>query len=623
MMTLLDEVVETAFRGWAPPTELTVSQFADAEIVVATGPLTGTRWSSDFAPYQRGIMDAFHEPGVQIVAVMGSSQWGKTATAVNFVCYHIAHDPCSILVVMPTVEPMAKDFAKNRLDPTIKASPMLSAVVDKRRAKDATNTTLSKTFRGGFIAMAGANSAASLASRPVRVLVCDEIDRYPPSLPGEGAPIAIAMKRTTTFRGRRRILLTSSPTKAGGPIHSWFQAGDQRRYFVPCPACHTMHPFEWRQVRWVENDPKTARLHCPACDYGIDEAERVAILQDGEWRAEAVDRPDTSVVSFHLWEAYSPLSSLREIVAGFLRARSFQKQGDQEEMRTWQNTTLGEAVEPDAGEGADPSPLFERRELYPSGIDVPNGACLLTMGVDVQDDRLELLVIGWGPGEESWLVDRQTLPGNTDGPDPWAALDEVLDRPYLHETGQHLTIDSTFIDSAGHRTANVYDYVARKGARKVYASIGRDGQRLLVSRPSIQSWGRTSRKVPLYTIGVDAAKALVVSRLKLTKFGPGFMHFPREDWADQELFEQLTSEVLMKKFTKGMPVMVWRKRRARNEGLDCAVLALAALKHQSRNLETTARDLTAKASGGRVVPVVATKREPFLKPMPDFWKGRR
>jgi phage terminase large subunit GpA-like protein len=570
-------LLQSVRRGYLPPPELRVSEFSDEHVMVTSGPLAGSHWQTSFAPYQRGILDAFHERGVEIVVVMGSSQWGKTACAVNVVAYHMAHDPCPIQVVEPTVDPMAKDFARNRLEPVIAATPILSDVVSKKRAKDASNTTLQKTFRGGSVTIGGANSASSLAARSTRLLVLDEIDRYPAELPGEGNTLAIALKRTTAYRSRRRILMLSSPTLVGAPIHTWHQRGDQRRYYVPCPMCDCMHPFEWVNLRWAERDPSTARLHCPACDHPIDDAERVAILSRGEWRAEHPERADKRIVSFHMWEAYSPMSSLFDIVSGFLAARTAQKTGDASEMHTWQNTTLGEPIEPNQGTGVEPHVLLFRREQQQDDT-LPAGVCCLTMGVDTQDDRLELLVFGWGPGEESWLVDRQVLPGDTSQPEPWDALDAVLDAPYQHPAGLQLFIQSACIDSAGHRTTMVYDYAHKKAARRVYAIIGRDGQHPIVSSPSPKRWGRQERQVPLYTVGVDAAKSLFLSRLALTEKGAGFVHLLMRDWCDDELAAQLTSERLVMTWTKGVPHQVWKKIRPRNEGLDCAVYALAALR---------------------------------------------
>lgn len=613
--------VQTSLRrakaSYAPAPRLTISGFAEREIVLTSGPLAGTRWRNDFAPYQVGIMDAPLEDGVEIVVVMGSSQWGKTSIAVNVAGYHIKHDPCTILIVEPTLDPMATDFATNRLEPVIAASPALQDCFNKKKSKDAQNTKLNKRFRGGSLALAGANSAASLAARPTRLLIMDEIDRYPLELPGEGNTIAIAMKRTTTFRRRKRILMFSSPTIEGAPIHDWYERGDQRKYFVPCPECGFMHPFEWANVKWTHDDPVTARLDCPGCGHEMDDSARVAVLARGEWRATNPMRREKRIVSFHLWEAYSPLSSLSEIVANFLSAMKKKKAGDRSEHHTWQNTTLGEPVPADDGEGVESSALLLRRELPAPDVDVPFGACCLTMGVDVQDDRLELLVIGWGPGEESWIVDRDTLPGDTSQPGPWALLDEVLDAPYRHAGGQLLHIQATCIDSAGHRTTLVYDWAEKKASRRVYAIVGRAGQRPIVSSPSLKKWGRNPRHVPLYTIGVDAAKGLIMDRLKVTERGNGYVHLPYADWCDEEFAAQLVSERLVRRKVRGLPVQIWKKIRTRNEALDCAVYATAAMRLLNPRLQIMAAQLAATSTPPAAAirppaPVGPTSRRPRL-----------
>lgn len=604
-----EAILERVRLTWAPPPRLKVSEFADEHLVVTSGPLERSRWRTSFMPYQEGILDAFFEPGIEIVVLQASSQVGKTSAAVVLVAYHIVHDPCPILVVEPTVDPMAKDFSKNRLDPIIQASPILEEAVSKKRQKDSTNTIQSKTFKGGSLSIGGANSAASLAARTIRLLILDEIDRYPPELPGEGATIQIALKRTTAFGKRRRICLLSSPTLKGAPIDSWFHRGDQRRFYVPCPHCGYMHPYRWRNVKWTDKDPSTARLHCPECDYPIGESERVGALLKGEWRADNPDRREKEIASFHLWEAYSPLSSLSSIVAGFLAAREAQKAGDSSLMHTFQNTTLGEAIEPDAGEGVESSTLYARREKY--SAPAPIGVACITMGVDVQDDRLEALVIGWGPGEESWILDRQELPGDTSQPGPWEMLDELLDKPYRHETGQVLRIQATCIDSAGHRTDLVYDYVTRKAARRVFAIIGRSGGGPIVSSPSRKKRGATKRPVPLYTIGVDDAKSLWVSRYRVTEKGPGYVHIPLEPWADEELAAQLTAERLVTKFKAGFPIQVWKPIRARNEALDCAVYGLAALKILHPDLE------------GLAAQLLSPEPPPEPPPKRDSWLGSR
>jgi phage terminase large subunit GpA-like protein len=618
-----EALLEKVTSVYAPPSDLTVSAFADRDLIVTSGPLAGTRWRTDFTPYLRGILDAFHEPRVEIVVVQASSQVDKTAAAVVVVAYHMVHGPSPILVVEPTVDPMAKDFSRNRLRPIIEASPALRERVGKRRAKDSANTTLAITFRGGDVAIGGANSAASLAARSRRVLVLDEVDRYPPELPGEGSTIALAMKRTAAYRHRRRILMLSSPTLRGGTIDTWFQRGDQRRFYVPCPACGERDPLQWTNVRWVNEDPTTARLHCPTCDHPMDDAERLAAVAKGEWEAEHPARADRSIVSFHLWETYSPFSSLAEIVAAFVRAHALAKTGDRAELHTWQNTTLGEPIEPDQGEGVEPHVLLLRREGYDPAVQIPRGICAMTMGVDVQDDRLEALVVGWGPGEESWLLDRVTIPGGTSRPEPWRELDTLLTAEFRHELGPHLPILAACIDSAGHRTSEVYEYCHRLAARRVYATIGRAGEHPLVSSPAPRRWGRGERQVPLYTIGVDAAKAIVMSRLALTEKGPGYMHLPAKDWADEELALQLTSERLITVYTRGIRKVEWRKIRVRNEALDCVVLAYAALRllnptfdRWRAQIERVAASGSATASssvGGTSAPVSRSRPRRFAR----------
>lgn len=606
-------------RGYRPPPRLRVSEWCDADLIVPTGPLASTRWRTDFAPYQRGILDAFDKPGIEHVVLMASSQVGKTSVAINLVAYSIVHDPCPILVVEPTVRPMAEDFAKNRFEPLVRATPSLAERMDKRRSPEGSSTTLLKTYRGGLLAIGGANSAASLASRSIRLLVLDEIDRYPPELAGEGNTISIVMKRTAAYRGRRRILMVSSPTMVGAPIDAWFQRGDQRRYHVPCPACGAMNPYRWANVRWHDDDPATARIHCPDCNHGMDDVERIEALASGEWYPDNPDDANAGIASFHVWECYSPFSTLAEMVTGFMRARAAQKAGDKSLMHTWQNTTLGEPAEVDVGEGLEPHALLLRREEYSAAA--PDGVACLTMGVDVQDDRLEGLVIGWGPGEEAWIVDRLELPGDTSQPEPWAMLDEVLSHEYLHETGQRLAIAATCIDSAGHRTTLVYEYARRQAARRVYATIGRSGTRPLVSSPSPRKWGREKRQVPLYTVGVDAAKALVTSRLAHTERGPGYVHMPAADWADEELAAQLTAERLVTRWHKGQPKAEWRKVRPRNEMLDCSVLALAALRLLHPDLQLLLERLRNPDAGKPPPP--APKGEWIAKERREGWLRRR
>ena len=606
-MKSVERISRQVMAQFAPPPELTVSEWADRERHLAPeSSAEPGQWRTDRAPYQRAIMDAVHDPSVGTVVFMASSQVGKTEIALNILGYHIEVDPCPMMLLEPTLD-LADAISKDRLKPMFRDTPALRGLVGDARQKTATQTTRHMTFPGGHLTLAGANSPASLASRPIRILLADEVDRYPPQVGEEGDPLALGIKRTATF-WNRKIYVVSSPTvKGASRIEAWYGESDQRRFFVPCPRCGAMHELEWRHVRWENQDPATAHLVCPACEGRIEDRERPAMVRAGEWRATA---PFLGIAGFFIWEAYSPWVRLSKIVGDFLKAR---REGV-ESFRAWVNTSLGQPWE-DEGDKVESHVLLARREPY--GPAVPAGVCCLTMGVDVQDDRLELQVIGWGPGEEAWPVEVRTLPGDPQRPEPWRALDEVLGQPWPHASGARLMILATAIDSGGHRTNYVYSYVATRQHLRVYATIGRDGEnRPAVSAPAGKRTGRDPRPVPLYTIGVDGVKGLLYSRLRVTAPGAGYVHLPADRHGfDEEYVAQLTAEKLVTRYKYGVPSRHWVQTRPRNEALDTAVLALAALRLLNPKLELLAEHVR--------VATAASEISASAPPKPPAQPGRR
>lgn len=564
-------------RTWGPPPRLTVSEWADAYRVLsgAATPTPG-RWRTDREPWQRGIMDAFHE-GADTIVVQKSGQVGVTESAIlNTIGFFIAHDPAPMLLVEPS-EALAKRLSKNRLRYMLAATPVLAARVAPPRSRDSSNTTLHKAFDNGYLVLAGANSPTALASDPMRLVFFDEVDKYPPHLGEEGDPVSLGMKRTTTYWNRRHLLASTPTLKGTSTIERWFLQSDQRRYVVPCPRCAHRDYFTWNDARhfriaYVNDDPATAHLVCPACRARIEDHERPAMIAAGAWRATA---PFRGVIGFHVWEAYASTARLARIVANYLRALALGR----EELREWTNQTLGETWE-EPGEAIEAHTLLARREKYLA--EVPAGVLYLTAGVDTQDDRLEVWVWGWGLGEESWLVDVRTLPGDPKQPEVWAMLDELLfERQWQHARGHRPMIAAVAIDSAGHRTDHVYAYVAKHQHRRVYATIGRDGQRPIWTPGHRPRRGSGRRRCPLYVVGVDNAKAEIHARLRLLAPGPGYVHLPLDHpAADESTLGQLTSERLTTRYKRGRPYRVWELARsgARNEGLDCFVLALWALR---------------------------------------------
>ena len=549
---------------WKSPPTLTVSEWADSYRQLSSeASAEPGRWLTARAEYQRGIMDALNEPNIETVVVMSSAQVGKTEILNNMVGYHIDQDPAPMLLLQPTLE-MAQAWSKDRLAPMTRDTSRLSTKIQLSNRRNSANTLLHKSFPGGHITMAGANSPASLASRPIRIVLADEVDRYPVSAGTEGDPVNLARKRTTTFHNRK-ILLTSTPTIKGvSRIEYEYEQSDQRRFFVPCHDCGERQVLDWAHVKWTDGDPETAAYCCDACGVLWSDAQRLTAVAKGEWRATA---PYTGKAGFHLSEIYSPWVPLEKMVRGFLDAK-----GNPELLKTWVNTSLGESWE-DRGESLDQNVIYQRREDY--GCDVPGDALLLTAGIDVQRDRIEMEVVGWGDGEESWNVDYRVIPGDTARDEVWQDLENALSKTYSHETGTAMNVTSAVIDS-GDQTTRVYDFVKKSNHQRLFAGKGVSGPGRPVAKVSLSTSGVKRRQVDLYQIGVDDAKGTVYARLRMQEIGPGYCHFPLE--RDLEYFEQMTAEKLVTKFYKGFPRKEWVKTRPRNEALDCRVYAYAAIK---------------------------------------------
>jgi phage terminase large subunit GpA-like protein len=399
-------------------------------------------------------------------------------------------------------------------------------------------------------------------------VLCDEVDRYPPSAGAEGDPVTLARKRATTF-WNRKVVLTSTPTVKGySRIEAAFEASDQRHYHVPCPHCDEPQVLKWAAVSWPNGEPEKAAYHCIVCGAEWTDTQRWAAIRRGEWRADA---PFKGTAGFHLNELYSTWVRIGEIAANFVEAKK-----SPETLKAWVNTSLGETWEIE-GERIDETGLMERREDW--GADLPAGVMLLTAGVDAQDDRLEVEVVGWGRDEESWSLEHIRIFGDPSAPALWSDLDRKLTQTFTRVDGVSLPISAVCVDSGGHHTHAVYRYCKERFRRRVFAikGMGGAGRPLWPKKASKNNAG----KVNLFLIGVDAGKEAIYSRLRIERKGPGFCHFPID--RDAEWFAQMTAETVTTKYSRGFPSRVWVKRPgARNEALDCRVYAYAAL--QSLNV---------------------------------------
>ena len=598
-------------EGLRPEQPLTVSEWADkhrrlsSKASAEPGP-----WRTGRTPYLREPMDCLSSSSpVQRVVMMFAAQTGKTEAGSNWLGYVIDHAPGPMLCVQPTVE-MAKRLSKQRLESMITDTPCLAAKIAPSRARDSGNTMFSKDFTGGIMLLTGANSSTGLRSAPCRYLFADEVDAYPSDVDGEGDPVALAERRTTTF-ARRKILLTSTPTvKDFSRIEAEYLRSDQRRFYVPCPSCGGMQWLQWPRLKWDAKRPGDVRYQCEHCSERFEENHKPAMLAAGEWRATAPS--DGRTAGFQLSGLYSPLGwcSWEQLVDDFLRAKS-----DAPALKAFVNTRLAETWEEDYAAAVSADGLMTKRLAYESGT-CPDGVVLLTCGVDVQDNRLAVSVWGWGEGETGWLIWHQELMGDPTQTEVWGQLDQVLVTEWATTAGKALKVSQVAVDSGGHCTHEVYRYVRDRVRQNVVAIKGSSRRNSPAvgkgTKVDVSYQGRVlKRGVTLYQLGTDTIKTTLFGRLRHNEAGGvGTLHFGMA--ADEDYFKQLTSERQALRYHRGFPIREWVKKAGdRNEALDCVVYAYAAMLLFSRrmNRATMWQQLADQLEQGKKTPL-RSKRQP-------------
>lgn len=574
----------------APPPKLTVTEWSERHRVLSSkdsaepGP-----YRADRTPYAREPMDCLgHDSLVEEVVLMWGAQTSKTTVGSNWLGYLVDINPGPIMIVQPTID-MAKRYSRQRLTPMIQESATLRRKVSGNRSRDDANTTQLKEFAGGFMAIAGANSAAGLRSMPVRDLFLDEVDAYPLDVDGEGDPVKLAEARQSTFARRKRLITSTPTTKGMSRVEQRYLASDRCRYHVPCPHCGELQALEWGTdkpygIKWSKDEAgapiaASVRYVCRHCAAEILEHHKPVMLAGGCWLPDVPGAAGGKVRGFHLSSLYSPLGwvSWAALVDEWHRATTAAKVGDGSLLRVFINTRLGETFEM-RGEQADEHQLRARAEPYQLRT-CPRGVLMLTAGVDVQDRRWEISVWGWGRGEESWLIDHMILDGNPADERDWDRLDTYLKTRFTHEGGQTLPIEAIGVDTGGHFTHQAYNFCRTRSARRIFALQGGTRQGLPIKgRSSLQDVNYRGAVIKggvrLWTVGTDTAKDLLFGRLEIQHDGPGRVHFTRD--LPPEWFAQLTAEARVLQRTAQGEVWRWVKRQTRNEALDCAVYATFA-----------------------------------------------
>lgn len=572
-------------NGLKPLPKTSVSNWADNHRMLSSGiSAEPGKWKTSRAPYQKDIMNAFTEPGIHRVVVKSSSQIGKS-DMMNNVIGRFAHlDPCAIMMIQPTID-MAQDYSKTRIAPMIRDTKVLNNLFYDVKSRDANNTILSKVFPGGRLIMCGANSPAGLASRPIRILLADEVDRFPDSAGTEGDPVDLAAKRMTTFWNSCMGLFSTPTNEGSSRIDEEYLAGTQEEWQHKCPNCGEYHllrhidmTVDYKEIKTpsgkktvIVNDVK---WRCPHCGFSFSEKEMKQTPQ--KYISRNADALKNGIRSFFVNGFTSPWMTWTRIMREWLEAK-----GDPEREKVIMNTVFGESYK-QKGAFEDEQIFLRRRESYRA--ELPNGVLLLTAAIDTQDNRLEYEVVGWGKEEECWGIRKGIVLGAPNQARTWKEIDNILDKTYHFADGKGLKVVRTFIDSGGHYTSDVYNYCQKNFHKQRFAIKGRGGPGI----PLIYKIAKANNaKAPLILLGVDDGKQQIMDRLSIDSPGPLYFHFPQDEGIkelsnrgyDDLYFKGIISEHKKVYKRNGVLREVWETtKNVRNEPLDLRNYNLACMK---------------------------------------------
>ncbi|MGZ5302525.1 MAG: phage terminase large subunit family protein [Bacteroidia bacterium] len=565
-------------RGIKPDPVLTVSQWADTYRMLPPTSAEPGKFRMSRTPYNREISDRLSvtDPA-QIVWFKKSSQIGATETGNNWLGYTIDAVPAPFLYVMPT-DTMMKDTSRNRIQKMIEATPRITHKIKPSKAKDSSNTIQYKEFEGGFFKGVGANSPVGLASTAARFVYLDEVDRYPMDVAGEGSAIKLAQTRTVTFGPRKKIFITSTPTRKGlSAIDQGFEKTGQRHFYVPCPHCGGAQVLEFTQLRWTPGNYTDVNYQCVHCGQLIPERFKTQMLNGGQWIATHPEREDGITYGYHINALYSPygMYSWAEMVKEYEESES-----NIPDRITFINTKLGECYE-EEGELPQWQNLYALREKF-SQCTVFHEVGFITAGVDIQADRIEMEIVGWMKGKRSQSIDYRVINGSTTDPSTWEKLAQILNETFPKADGTRLPISMMAIDT-GYNTQHVYEFCSlHMHTGRVIPVKGKSELAMLYSAPKTLQVTRAGQKlntIKVFHVGVSLIKSELYGWLKLLPkedktYAPGYCHFPEYDEA---YFRGLTAERLQRTTDKkGFVKYEWVKVYKRNEALDCRVYARAA-----------------------------------------------
>ena len=558
-----------------PVRKLKISDWVEKNIYLPKTSSEPGRIKLNRTPYAREILDAFCNENVHKVVVKSASQIGKSTVLLGIIGYFVANDPATIMIVQPTLE-TAQDFSKDRLSRLIQDCPVLKPLFqDEGKTRNSNQTILSKFFTGGRIVLVGANSPSGLASKPIRILLCDEVDRFAISSGSEGDPVSLAEKRQTTFWNYKTGLFSTPTIEGVSKIDYEYKLGTQEEWQHKCPNCGEYHFLDFRQMQGVN----PVKWRCPTCGFDFTQIEMAATQQKY-----VAQNPQSKVRSFWINGFSSPWLTWEQIMKEYEDA----KNNPTNEAVVF-NTRFGMTYQL-RGEFEDETQFTNNLEEY--GAQLPANVKVLTAGVDVQYNRLECSIFGWD-GEVAYGICHNVIYGMPSDEITWQNLDDLLESEFSFADGRKLKIARTFIDS-GFSTEDVYKYCKKNVHKGRFAIKGLSTYGgALIHSTSVQKNGAV-----LIVLNVNEGKQQIFNLLE-----SGNVHFGKNCTTLQRnfnelYFKQLIAEKRVTKQVGGVVRLVWEPvtKHARNEALDCFSYSLAAMKSlQSAPAKTSVKKIKSRS----------------------------
>lgn len=576
-MNLFSGMWKRACERARPPMRVRLSKWIESNIVLPEGvamPGKMRLWA-----YQGEIADAMSDPEIERVTMVKPVRVGFTALLNALVGSHVVNDPAPILFLLPT-ESDCRDYMVSEILPIFDSSPVLRGLLEDTEGPGERNTLLSRRFTGGSLKIIAARSPRNLRRHTSRIIIADEADAM--EVTSEGAPINIVEKRSLTF-ANRKIVIGSTPTFTDtSAVLKAYGESDQRIYEVPCPHCHGFFEMMWGDIVWpkeVVNDdgevsvvwdppagavstdlPDQAVCRCRHCKELIDEREKTNMVRAGRWRT---TKPE---VKGHAGFRLNTLVSLLSNASWSVLAKEFIKaKSDPTYLQTFVNTFLGQGwTSPSM---VDETALAARAEEWDLNR-IPVEVIFMSAGCDVQDDRVEMTILGWARNGECLVLGHVIVWGSFADQSTWDEIDEILRAKYRHPWGGMLRIDACAIDAGdGDHYETVLNFCIPKTSRRVVATKGRSGAEPAMRRAT----GKTIAG-KLWLVGVDTIKNVLFERMARGQS----LRFSKS--LEPSYYEQLASQRRVVRYNRGMPQRRFEmvSARARKEALDCLVYATAA-----------------------------------------------